>query len=163
MKKKSKEVFLEEMIAPVVEATGYELTDLTFEKGGKDWYLVLYIDSAAGISLDDCENVSRKVSEFLDEKDPIEQSYILEVSSPGVDRPLKKDRHFQQCIDQKIAIHLFAPLNGKKDFQGLLKAYSPETLSLEIETGEVLELEMSKIAKANRVDELNFKPQPTAE
>jgi ribosome maturation factor RimP len=163
MKKQSKEVFLEELITPVVEAVGYELTDLTFEKGGKDWFLVLYIDSDDGISLDDCEKVSRRVSEFLDEKDPIEQSYILEVSSPGIDRPLKKERHFLASIDKTIAVHLFAPLNGKKDFQGILKAYQPERLSLKIESGEVLELENSKIAKANRVDELDFKSHPMAE
>ena len=90
MKKVSKEFFLEELTAPVVESLGYELTDLTFEKQGKDWCLTLFIDSESGISLDDCEIVSRQISELLDEKDPIEQSYFLEVSSPGMDRPLKK-------------------------------------------------------------------------
>ena len=163
MKKISKEVFLEELIAPVVESLDYELADLTFEKGGKDWYLMLYIDSENGITMDDCEKVSRKVSEVLDEKDPIEQGYFLEVSSPGIDRPLKKDRHFMASINKKIAIHLFAPLNGKKNFQGVLKTYTPEGLSLELETVEILELENNIIAKANLLDELNFNPHPTAE
>ncbi|MDD3305880.1 MAG: ribosome maturation factor RimP [Acetobacterium sp.] len=163
MKKVSKEFFLEELTAPVVESLGYELTDLTFEKQGKDWCLTLFIDSENGISLDDCETVSRQISELLDEKDPIEQSYFLEVSSPGMDRPLKKEKHFLSNLDQKIAVHLFAPLDGKKDIEGVLKSYRTEELTLELETGEMLTLENSKIAKANRLDELNFKPLPSAE
>ncbi len=163
MKKVSKEFFLEELTAPVVESLGYELTDLTFEKRGKDWCLTLFIDSENGISLDDCEKVSRPISELLDEKDPIEQSYFLEVSSPGMDRPLKREKHFLANLDKKIAVHLFAPLNGKKDIEGVLKSYNTEELTLELETGEMLTLENSKIAKANRLDELNFKSLPSAE
>lgn len=163
MKKVSKEFFLEELTTPVVESLGYDLTDLTFEKKGKDWCLTLYIDSENGISLDDCEKVSREISELLDEKDPIEQSYFLEVSSPGMDRPLKKEKHFLSNLDRKIAVHLFAPLDGKKDIEGVLKSYQADELTLELETGEMLTLEHSKIAKANRLDELNFKPLPSAE
>ncbi|WP_373484197.1 ribosome maturation factor RimP [Acetobacterium sp.] len=163
MKKVSKEFFLEELTAPVVESLGYELTDLTFEKKGKDWCLTLFIDSENGISLDDCETVSRQISELLDETDPIEQSYFLEVSSPGMDRPLKKEKHFLSNLDKKIAVHLFAPLDGKKDIEGVLKLYNTDQLTLELETGEMLTLENSKIAKANRLDELNFKPLPSAE
>ncbi|PKM48711.1 MAG: ribosome maturation factor RimP [Firmicutes bacterium HGW-Firmicutes-6] len=163
MKKVSKEFFLEELTTPVVESLGYELTDLTFEKQGKDWCLTLFIDSETGISLDDCEIVSRQIGELLDETDPIEQSYFLEVSSPGMDRPLKKEKHFLSNLDKKIAIHLFAPLDGKKDIEGVLKSYTAAELTLELETGEMLTLENSKIAKANRLDELNFKPLPSAE
>ncbi|TYC87145.1 ribosome maturation factor RimP [Acetobacterium wieringae] len=163
MKKVSKEFLLEELAAPVVESLGYELTDLTFEKKGKDWYLTLFIDSENGISLEDCEKVSRPVSEMLDEQDPIEQSYFFEVSSPGMDRPLKKEKHFLSNLDKKIAVHLFAPMDGKKDIEGVLKSYTTDELTLELETGELLTLENSKIAKANRLDELNFKPLPSAE
>jgi len=163
MKKVSKEFLLEELAAPVVESLGYELTDLTFEKKGKDWYLTLFIDSENGISLEDCEKVSRPVSEMLDEQDPIEQSYFLEVSSPGMDRPLTKEKHFLSNLDKKIAVHLFAPMDGKKDIEGVLKSYTTDELTLELETGELLTLENSKIAKANRLDELNFKPLPSAE
>lgn len=163
MKKVSKEFLLEELAAPVVESLGYELTDLTFEKKGKDWYLTLFIDSENGISLEDCEKVSRPVSEMLDEQDPIEQSYFLEVSSPGMDRPLKKEKHFLSNLDKKIAVHLFAPMDGKKDIEGVLKSYTTDELTLELETGELLTLENSKIAKVNRLDELNFKPLPSAE
>jgi ribosome maturation factor RimP len=113
--------------------------------------------------LDDCETVSRQISELLDETDPIEQSYFLEVSSPGMDRPLKKEKHFLSNLDKKIAVHLFAPLDGKKDIAGVLKSYNAEQLTLELETGEMLTLDNKKIAKANRLDELNFKPLPSAE
>ncbi len=163
MKKVSKEFLLEELATPVVESLGYELTDLTFEKKGKDWYLTLFIDSENGISLEDCETVSRPISEMLDEQDPIEQSYFLEVSSPGMDRPLKKEKHFLSNLDKKIAVHLFAPMDGKKDIEGVLKSYNTDELTLELETGELLTLENNKIAKANRLDELNFKPLPSAE
>ncbi|KNZ41651.1 ribosome maturation factor RimP [Acetobacterium bakii] len=163
MKKVSKEVLLEDLTAPVVESLGYELADLIFEKRGKDWALVLFIDSDHGINMDDCEIVSRAVSDVLDESDPIEQSYFLEVSSPGIDRPIKKERHYLANINKKITIRLFAPLDGKKDYSGVLKSYTTEALALELETGEILNIENSKIAKANVLDELNFKPQPKAE
>ena len=163
MKKVSKEVLLEDLTAPVVESLGYELADLIFEKRGKDWALVLFIDSDNGINMDDCEVVSRAVSEVLDESDPIEQSYFLEVSSPGIDRPIKKERHYLANINKKITIRLFAPLEGKKDYSGILKSYTSEALSLELENGEILNIENSKIAKANVLDELNFKVQPKAE
>ncbi|MBU4438071.1 MAG: ribosome maturation factor RimP [Acetobacterium sp.] len=163
MKKVSKEVFFDELTAPVVESLGYELADLTFEKRGKDWCLTLFIDSENGISLDDCEKVSRRISELLDEKDPIEQSYFLEVSSPGMDRPLKKEKHYLSNLNKKIAVHLFAPLDGKKNIEGVLKSYSPEELTLELDNGELITLENSKIAKANRLDELNFKALPATE
>lgn len=163
MKKVSKEVLLEEITSPVVESLGYELADLIFEKRGKDWFLILFIDSDKGISLDDCEIVSRAISEVLDESDPIEQSYFLEVSSPGIDRPIKKERHYLANINKKITIHLFAPLDGKKDYCGILKSFTSESLSLELETGEIIHLDNNKIAKANVSDELNFKAQPTDE
>ena len=163
MKKVSKEIFLEELTAPAVESLGYELTDLTYEKRGKEWCLTLFIDSENGISIDDCETVSRRISEVLDEEDPIEQSYFLEVSSPGMDRPLKKEKHYLSNLDKKIAVHLFAPLDGKKDIEGVLKSYSQEELTLELENGDMITLENSKIAKANRLDELNFKALPAAE
>ncbi|MBK5243779.1 MAG: ribosome maturation factor RimP [Eubacteriaceae bacterium] len=163
MKKVSKEVLLEELITPVVESLGYELADLIFEKRGKDWALVLFINTDHGITMDDCEVVSRAVSEVLDESDPIEQSYFLEVSSPGIDRPIKKERHYLANINKKITIRLFAPLDGKKDYSGILKSYTTESLSLELETGEIIQMDNSKIAKANVLDELNFKAQPKAE
>jgi len=163
MKKVSREVLLEELITPAVESLGYELADLIFEKRGKDWFLILFIDLDEGITMNDCEVVSRAISDVLDESDPIEQSYFLEVSSPGIDRPIKKERHYLANINKKITIHLFAPLNGRKDYSGILKSYTSESLSLELETGEIIHMDNNKIAKANVLDELNFKAQPKHE
>lgn len=157
MKKKSKESVLETLLSPKIEEIGYELYDLTFEKKGKDWILVLFIDSEKGIFLDDCETVSRFISTILDEVDPIEQSYILEVSSPGIDRPLKKDSHYLANINEKINVNLFAPIDGNKNFEGILLSFNNDCLSLELENGKTLELDRAKIAKANRIDEINFK------
>lgn len=160
--KKSKENYLEVLLNPKVLEIGYELYDLTFEKKGKDWILVLFIDSPKGISLDDCETVSRFISKVLDEEDPIEQSYTLEVSSPGIDRPLKKGGHYLANINEKININLFAPIDGDKNLEGVLLSFKEDCLSLELENGKILELDRAKIAKANRIDEINFKSQSTS-
>lgn len=163
MKKKSKESVLEILLNPRVQEIGYELYDLTFEKKGKDWILVLFIDSPKGISLDDCETVSRFISTVLDEEDPIEQSYTLEVSSPGIDRVLKKDSHYQANIDQKIKVNLFAPVDGSKNYQGLLLSFDNDYLSLELENGKTIELDREKITKVNKIDEINFKSRSERE
>lgn len=106
MKKQSKEEFLEALLDPIVTGAGYDLYDLTFDKKGKDWVLVLFIDANHPVSLNDCETVSRCVSDYLDEKDPIEQSYYLEVSSPGLDRLIKKEKHYLANVDQRITVNL---------------------------------------------------------
>ncbi len=160
MKKKSKESVLETLLSPKIQEIGYELYDLSFEKKGKNWILVLFIDSEKGISLNDCEKVSRFISTVLDEADPIEQSYLLEVSSPGIDRPLKKDSHYLANINQKINVNLFAPIDGDKVFEGILLSFNGDYLSLELENGKILELDRTKIAKANKIDEINFKSRP---
>lgn len=147
MKKQSKESMLEELIAPVVEAEGYECVDVTFEKAGKDWVLTTYIDGPNGIGLDDCEAVSRKLSDLMDEKDPIEQSYLLEVSSPGIDRPLKKEKDFARNMDKRIVVSFYAPVNGSKQLSGILKGYNGVTLTLQLDSEEMMELEMSAVSK----------------
>ncbi|WKY43160.1 ribosome maturation factor RimP [Eubacteriaceae bacterium ES2] len=163
MKKQSKEEFLEALLDPVVTQAGYELYDLTFEKKGKDWVLVLFIDASLPVSLNDCETVSRLVSDYLDEKDPIEQSYFLEVSSPGLDRMIKKEKHYLANIDQKIIVNLFAPVNGKKEISGFLKSYQTDFITILNDDGDLVELEIEKIAKANRVDEIDFNPRRDVE
>ena len=147
MKKQSKESMLEELIAPVVEAEGYECVDVTFEKAGKDWVLTTYIDGPNGIGLDDCEVVSRKLSDLMDEKDPIEQSYLLEVSSPGIDRPLKKEKDFARNMDKRIVVSFYAPVNGSKQLSGILKGYNGVPLTLQLDSEEMMELEMSAVSK----------------
>jgi ribosome maturation factor RimP len=163
MKKQSKEEFLEELLDPIVTEAGYMLYDLTFEKKGKDWVLVIYIDANHPVSLNDCETVSRCVSDYLDEKDPIEQSYYLEVSSPGLDRLIKKEKHYLANVDQRITVNLFAPVNGKKEIMGLLKKYQSDFITILNDDGELMELETEKIAKANRVDEIDFSPRRETE
>ncbi len=111
---------IEEIIMPIIEANNCELVDVEFVKEGANWFLRLYVDKPGGIFIDDCEVISRAVEKLLDEKDPIEQAYILEVSSPGLDRPLKKDKDFERYKGEIVDIKLYKPFNGKKAFQGEL-------------------------------------------
>ena len=111
---------IEELIAPILDQSGFELVDIEFVKEGQNWFLRIYADKSGGISIDDCETISRAVEKKLDENDPIEQAYILEVSSPGLDRPLKKDSDFEKYKGEVVDIKLYKPFNGKKAFQGEL-------------------------------------------
>ncbi|MGI6108926.1 MAG: ribosome maturation factor RimP [Eubacteriaceae bacterium] len=137
MAKISKEQQLFEMLSPIVEEAGYECVDVTFEKNGPDWILTAFIDCPEGVSLDDCEKVSRIIDPFLDEKDPIDQSYFLEVSSPGIDRPLKRDRDYEKAVGKKITVSLFVKRDGSKEFTGILKEAGPETIVLDTGNGEI--------------------------
>lgn len=109
-----------ELSIPVVNSFNYELVDVEFVKEHNEWYLRIYIDKEGGITIDDCSNVSRIISNKLDEIDPIDCSYYLEVSSPGIDRPLKKDSDFEKHKGKKVKVKLFAPIDGKKTIEGTL-------------------------------------------
>lgn len=111
---------IEELIAPILDQSDFELVDIEFVKEGQNWFLRIYADKNGGISIDDCETISRAVEKKLDENDPIEQAYILEVSSPGLDRPLKKDSDFEKYKGEVVDIKLYKPFNGKKAFRGEL-------------------------------------------
>ena len=121
-KKETIEQQAETLIMPVVEALGFELVDMEYIKEAGAYYLRAYIDKPGGITIDDCETVSRSFSDLLDEKDFIEDSYILEVSSPGLGRPLKKEKDFLRETGKEIEVRLFAPLDGKKEYTGILTA-----------------------------------------
>ena len=110
-----------------------------------DWVLTLYIDKEGGVNIDDCERVSRAVDPLLDEADPIEQAYMLSVSSLGLDRPLKKDADFARNIGKRIEIKLFAPKNGKKEFTGELVSFDESNIVVKLESGE-LEIERKALA-----------------
>lgn len=112
---------IDSIIRPAINGAGYELYDLVFVKEGANWYLRIFIDKTGGVTINDCEAVSRVIEKELDEKDPIEQSYILEVSSPGIDRPLKKDADFERHKDSMVEIRLYKPRGGRKEFMGKLK------------------------------------------
>ena len=129
------------LLEPIVEANNLELVDLEFVKEGVNWYLRVYIDKEGGVTLDDCEVVSRTLEAKLDEKDPIEQAYILEVSSPGLDRPLKKEADFVKFQGEIIDVKLYKAVNGSKQYQGKLLGLENGMLSIEEDNGNVVTFE----------------------
>jgi len=112
---------VEELVKPLADEMGYEMADIEFVKEGQNWYLRIYLDKDGGVTIDDCELFSKACEKLLDKKDPIEQAYIFEVSSPGLDRPLKKDSDFVKYAGSLVDIRLYSPKDGKKEFQGELK------------------------------------------
>ncbi len=120
MIKQKPEQIVEKLAIPIVEALMYELVDIEYKKEGSHWYLRIYIDKPGGISIEDCQAVSERLSELLDEQDPIPNSYFLEVSSPGLDRILKKDGDFTKYAGSKVDISLFKAVYGKKKHTGEL-------------------------------------------
>jgi len=145
---------IEEIIAgitePIIEENGMELVDIEFVKEGQEWFLRIFIDKGTGITLDDCELISRSVEKILDDQDPINQVYHLEVSSPGLERPLKKTRDFQRFQGRLIQVKTFAPITGKKKFIGKLANVNDVDISIEVEK-EIIIIPRDKISKANLV------------
>jgi len=133
-----------EMAEPIVKEHGLELVDVEYIRE-KDWFLRIYINKPGGIDIDDCSVVSSKLTKVLDERDPIKEKYYLEVSSPGIDRPLKKDKDFQNNYGKMVDVQLFAPLDGKKEFVGVLSSHSDMLISLIVEEKEI-ELERKVVA-----------------
>ena len=137
MKKTNVASEVEELLRPVVEGLGYSLWDVVYRKVGADWTLTITIDHEDGISIDDCEKVHRTIDPLLDEADPIEDSYQLEVSSPGIEREIRTDAHIAACMGEEIEAKLFAPQNGSRVFVGTIVGYENEVLRLATEAGEV--------------------------
>ena len=135
----------EKLIAPIIEENQFELVDMEYVKEGSNWYLRAYIDKPGGITIEDCEGVSRAFSEVLDKEDYIENSYILEVSSPGLSRPLKKERDYERSIGKNVEVRTYQWIDRQKEFVGMLKSYDQNTITIEIE-GEEKVLEKSQIA-----------------
>ena len=119
-------------VRATVEAQGFELDEVEYQKEHGNWVLTLYIDAPGGVSLDDCERVSRAVDPVLDEADPIPEAYYLSVSSIGIDRPLKKDKDFSRNLGNKLDVKLYAPIKKKKEFMGTLLAFDAETFTLSL-------------------------------
>lgn len=132
-KRESYEQQTETLLLPIVEKHGFELVDVEYVKEGGNWYLRAYIDKPGGIAVDDCEVVSREFSDVLDEKDYIEDSYIFEVSSPGLGRPLKKEKDFKRSLGEEVEVRTYRAIDRQKEFVGFLKAYDEETVTLEYE------------------------------
>lgn len=137
------EAEVEKIVEELLENTALELVAVDYVKE-RDWYLRVFIDKEGGVDLDDCQDLSRKLEELLDAQDLIKTSYILEVSSPGLDRELKKSRDFQREMGKDIDVSLFAPLDGKKVVTGPLSAYDGETINV----GDMA-IPMDKVAKVN--------------
>lgn len=125
----------EEILLPILEKNGFELWDVEYVKEGSNWYLRAYIDKPGGIMIDDCEVVSRELSDILDEKDYIEDTYILEVSSPGLGRHLKKERDFERSLGEKVELRTYRTIDKQKEFIGTLKEYDKDTVTIEYESG----------------------------
>lgn len=137
---------VEAMARPVVEGMGLELWDVVFEKEGADWNLCLLIDKEGGVDLEDCEKVSREIDPKLDEMDPIEQSYYLVVSSPGVNRLLTKPEHFARYQGSPVLVRTIRPVEGARDFSGVLGGFSDGRLTLETADGKAMEFALSETA-----------------
>ena len=124
----------------------FELVDVEYVKEAGTWYLRAYIDKEGGITVDDCEIINRKLSDWLDEEDFIEESYILEVSSPGLGRPLKKEKDFARSVGKEVEVKLYKALNKQKDYTGVLEAYDKDTVTLGMEDGSRMVFERTDIA-----------------
>ena len=136
----------EELLEPIVTALGFELVDVEYVKEGGTWYLRAYIDKPGGITVDDCEAVSRKFSDILDEKDYIPDSYVFEVSSPGLGRPLKKEKDFKRSLGEEVEIRTYRAIDRQKEFTGILKAYDENTVTIAYEDDTEQTFERADIA-----------------
>ncbi|HBA48431.1 MAG TPA: ribosome maturation factor RimP [Lachnospiraceae bacterium] len=124
------EMKTEQLLQPIAEANGVSIYDIEYVKEGSDYYLRAYIDKPGGVNIQDCENVSRRLSDELDREDFIPEAYILEVSSPGLGRALKKDKHLQASIGQDVEIRLFRPVEKCRDFSGVLEGFDAEQVTI---------------------------------
>ena len=135
-KRDTYEAKFEQILLPIAEKIGVQIYDVEYVKEGTDWYLRAYIDKEGGVTIDDCEKVSREVSEVMDQEDFIEDAYILEVSSPGLGRTLKKDKHLEKSIGQKVEIKTYKPIEKQKEFSGVLEKFDSESITISMEETE---------------------------
>ncbi|MCC5909840.1 MAG: ribosome maturation factor RimP [Clostridiaceae bacterium] len=140
------EQMTEELVNPIVQQQNFELVDIEFKKEGPHKYLKIYIDKPGGITLDDCQKVSEQLSEKLDETDPIQENYFLEVSSPGLDRPLKRDSDFVKFKGENVEVKLYEAIEGKKVLEGELVGLEDNNIKLNIENVGLVEIPKEKVA-----------------
>ncbi|WP_059105202.1 ribosome maturation factor RimP [Shouchella shacheensis] len=122
---------VEALAAPIASELNLELVDVEFKKEGPNWFLRVFIDSEAGVDLDDCEALSERLSEVLDAADPVSEAYFLEVSSPGAERPLKKEADIEKAVGKGVYVTTYEPVDGEKAFEGILRAFENHTLTIE--------------------------------
>ncbi|WP_274320005.1 ribosome maturation factor RimP [Paenibacillus qinlingensis] len=138
---------IEDMLKDFVEQNGFEIVDIEYVKEGSNWFLRVYADKEGGIDIDDCGRISEYLSVQLDEKDPITDAYFLEVSSPGAERPLKKTQDFYKAVNSHVFVTSYEPIDGSKEFEGLLQSYDEEVLVIEIGKKKI-SIPVAKIASA---------------
>ena len=131
-KRETIEKRFEEILTPIAAQNGVDIYDVEYVKEAGDYYLRAYIEKEGGVNIGDCENVSRALSDVLDAEDFIEDAYTLEVSSPGLGRTLKKDRHLEKSIGEKVELKTYKPIDGQKEFKGVLKAFTADSLTIEV-------------------------------
>ncbi len=134
------------LLEPIAKEQGVYIWDIEFKKEGPDYVLRVFLDKEDGISINDCENVSRALEVVLDEKDPIPQAYLLEVSSAGLDRVIKYDFHFEKCMGKKVDVKLFAPIDGKKEFTAVLLGFTGTEVVFDVD-GEESTIPLDKISQ----------------
>lgn len=147
-KRENYEAKTEALLKPIAEANGVDIYDVEYVEEAGEWYLRAYIDKEGGVTIDDCEAVSRALSDALDNPEFIEDAYYLEVSSPGLGRTLKKDRHFEKSIGMEVDLKTYKPVDGSKEFTGTLKSFDKDTVTLMILEKEV-SFSRKDIAKIN--------------
>lgn len=148
MSGKKTETLIRELALPIAEGMKYELVDVEYVKEGQRWYLRLYIDKEGGVTLDDCQAFSNAINDRIDESDPIQGSYYLEVSSPGLDRPLKKAEDFQRYLEKSIEVNLYTPLDGNKHYVGINKGLNEDLLRLALYDGTLLDIPYKNVGSA---------------
>lgn len=142
---------VEELATPIFQELGLELVDIEYVKEGKSWFLRIYIDKDNGVDIEDCGLVSERLSEKLDEIDPIPHNYFLEVSSPGAERPLKKEKDFEKAIGKNVFIKTYEPINGEKSFEGTLLEFNGQLVKIEIKIKtrkKIVDIPFEKVANA---------------
>lgn len=145
-KRQDYEVQTEQLVTPILEKYGFELYDVEYVKEGGNNYLRVYIDKPGGIAVNDCETVAREMNPILDEKDFIPDSYVFEVSSPGLGRALKKDKHLLKSIGEEVEIRTFRPINHEKQFEGILKSFDDKELTIALNDEQELTFARTDIA-----------------
>ena len=145
-RRESYEQRTEALLEPVIRENGFELVDVEYVKEAGTWYLRAYIDKPGGITIGDCEKVSRALSDLLDAEDFIEEAYVLEVSSPGLGRPLKKEKDFARSIGRDVEVKLFRAVDRQKSFEGTLKAYDRTTITITLPEEKDMVLDRENIA-----------------
>ena len=145
-KRETYETRTEELITPILDRMNFELVDVEYVKEGGTWYLRAYIDKEGGITVNDCEAVAREMNEILDKEDFVEDSYVFEVSSPGLGRPLKKEKDYVRSMGKEVEIRTYRAINREKEFYGILSAYDENAVTIKTEDETEMTFEKSDIA-----------------